>query len=113
MSEHERRRHQRYTLQLTIRLVRGGQELTADIVNASASGCLLQVAVPLEPGEVLSGSIPEMMIPEAKLRVLRCLSGATGYMVATCFETLAAHEPAIARMSDDLREADPKGGWLN
>lgn len=112
MSGHERRRHQRYSLQLTIQLVRGGEVLSANIVNASASGCLLQCTVPLEPGEVVSGSIPEMMIPEARLRVLRCLAGDNGYMVAMCFEAAAAHEPTLARISDEQREADPQG-WLN
>jgi hypothetical protein len=104
MSEQDRRRHHRYSLRLSTRLQRGSEQIKADIVNASASGCLLQVPVPMEPGELLGASIPELMIPEARLRVLRCQASPTGYMVATRFESLAADEPTLARLSNDQNE---------
>ncbi len=104
MSEQERRRHHRYSLRLSTRLQRGSEQLKADIINASASGCLLQVPVPLEPGEVLGASIPELMIPEAKLQVVRCQAGPSGYLVATRFDSSAADEPSIARFSNGQHE---------
>jgi hypothetical protein len=89
---------------LTTRLQRGSELLKADIVNASASGCLLQVAVPLEPGELLGASIPELMIPEAQLQVVRCQAGPSGYLVATCFASSSVDESSIARLSNGQRE---------
>jgi hypothetical protein len=107
VSQHERRRHQRYTLRLAIKLHRGTEELKADIVNASASGCLLLMAVPLQAGELLEVSIPELNIPRARLRVVRSDATPAGHMVATCFEALLADEPSISRLSEK-QEADPK-----
>jgi hypothetical protein len=89
---------------LTTRLQRGSEQLKADIVNASASGCLIQVAVPLEPGELLRASIPELMIPEAQLQVIRCQASPSGYLVATRFESLTADESSIARISNGQGE---------
>ena len=37
--------------------------MVADIINASVSGCLLQMAIPLEPGEALEVSIPQLNMP--------------------------------------------------
>ncbi|MBN1207151.1 MAG: PilZ domain-containing protein [Myxococcaceae bacterium] len=107
MSQHERRRHPRYTLRLAIKLHRGSEQLDASIVNASASGCLLMTALPLQAGELLEVSIPELNLPRARLRVLRCDSTASGHMVATCFEELLADEPSISRLAEK-QEADPK-----
>jgi hypothetical protein len=89
---------------LSTRLQRGGEQLKADIINASSSGCLLQVAVPLEPGELLGASIPELMIPETRLQVVRCQAGPAGYLVATRFESSAADESSIARISNGQGE---------
>jgi hypothetical protein len=100
---------------LPIKVRRGAEELNADIVNASQSGCLLLVPSPLEPGEVLGVNIPELMMPEARLQVLRCHPsppGLTGYMVATCFESAAANETTLAEMSD--KQNDPSlDDWVN
>ena len=58
MSQHERRRHQRYPLRLAIKVHCRGEQMDADIINASASGCLLQMATPLNPGETLDVTSP-------------------------------------------------------
>lgn len=100
MSEHERRRHRRYPLRLTIKVHRGSEELSADIINASVSGCLLLTQAAMQSGELLEVSIPEMMLPRARLKVVRSESTPTGYMVATCFETLMADEPSISQLSE-------------
>lgn len=116
MSEHERRRHHRYPLRLPIKLRRGSEELSADIVNASQSGCLLIVPSPLEPGEVLGVNIPELMMPETKLHVLRCLPsppGTPGYMVATCFESAEANETTLAEISGKQSEPGTQDDWVN
>lgn len=92
MFEHERRRHQRYYLSLGVRLHRGAHELSAQIVNASAGGCLLRVPEPLPQGEVFEVSIPELKIPRARLLVLRSDALGVGYLVATCFDSPLADE---------------------
>ena len=115
MSEQDRRRHQRYSLRLPITVRRGAEELSAEIVNASQSGCLLLVPSPLEAGEVLRVNIPELMMPETRLQVLRCHPSPpdlTGYMVATCFEAASANESTLAEMSD--KQKDPAlDDWVN
>ncbi|MDY7224776.1 PilZ domain-containing protein [Hyalangium rubrum] len=100
MSEHERRRHRRYPLRLAIKVHRGSDELSADIINASVSGCLLLMAAPLDAGELLEVSIPEMMLPRARLKVLRSEPTPTGFMVATCFDAMMADEPSISQLSE-------------
>jgi PilZ domain-containing protein len=85
--EDERRRHMRYALKLPITLHRDGQQISAHVINASEGGCLLQLAQPLEMGEVLEASIPAMGVPRTMLYVLRCQATADGdYTVATRFE---------------------------
>jgi hypothetical protein len=101
VSQHERRRHPRYSLRLTIKLRRGGEELSAEVINASAGGCLLITSVSMEPGEVLEVEIPELKLPQARLHVLRSYWTPSGYMVATCFDTLLADETSIRRLSDE------------
>lgn len=112
MFEHERRRHHRFTLRLCVLLRRGDVQLSAEIINASQSGCLLLVGHPLEPGEVLGASLPELQVPEARLRVLRCHADPLGYLVATCFESLSADEASIARLSAEQQLAGTKKHWL-
>jgi hypothetical protein len=107
VSQDDRRRHRRYPLRLGIKVHRGGEQLSANIVNASASGCLLLMTVPLLPGEVLDVSIPEMMLPRARLKVVRSDPTPTGYMVATSFEAMLADEPSISQLSEK-QGADPK-----
>jgi hypothetical protein len=92
MFEHERRRHRRYYLSLSVKLHRGAQELSAQIVNASAGGCLLRVPEPLPQGEVFEVSIPELKIPRGRLLVLRSDAADLGYLVATCFDSPLADE---------------------
>lgn len=98
MSQHERRRHQRYPLRLAIKVYRRGEVLPAEIINASASGCLLQMSVPLEQGETLEVAIPELKMPKTRLIVVRTEQTSLGYMVATSFDQLA-DEPSISRLS--------------
>lgn len=102
---HERRRHPRYLVRLPIRLHRGNEELRASIVNASAGGCLLQLAIPLEPGEVLEVSIPELKMPRVLLIVLRCESAPHGYMVATRFDELMADEASLRQLAGEQQNA--------
>ncbi|WP_224361917.1 PilZ domain-containing protein [Hyalangium versicolor] len=109
MSQHERRRHQRYPLRLAIKVQCRGQEMTADIINASVSGCLLQMAIPLEQGEALDVSIPQLNMPKARLLVVRSESTSSGYMVATCFDNTMADEPSISRLSTGTN-GTPEGG---
>jgi hypothetical protein len=105
----ERRRHQRYPLKLSVTLHRGSEELAADIINASEGGCLLLVSFPLETGEVLEASIPQLMIPRTKLHVLRCQSLAEGeYSVATCFEAPMGNASTVARLSSEQQQAEPQ-----
>jgi hypothetical protein len=97
--ENERRMHARYPLRLAIRLRRGAEELDAEIVNASVGGCLLLLAFPLEPGEVVEVTIPELRIPRARLRVVRCMPASPGFSVATSFEAPAVTDSALERLS--------------
>jgi hypothetical protein len=103
----DRRKHRRYPLRLAIKVHRGSEQLSANIVNASASGCLLLMTVPLESGEVLDVSIPEMMLPKARLKVVRSDANPGGYMVATAFEALLADEPSISQLAQK-QGADPE-----
>jgi hypothetical protein len=107
VSQHERRRHQRYPLRLAIKIHCRGEEMAADIINASVSGCLLQMAIALEAGEVLEVSIPQLNMPRARLIVVRSESTSSGYMVATCFDAQLADEPSLSQLST---EPGPDGG---
>jgi hypothetical protein len=100
VSQQDRRRHARYLLHLPVKLHRAGQELSANVINASAGGCLLQVAEPLAPGEVLEASLPQLKLPSTRLVVVRCSSTPSGYMVATYFEATLADDAAIRQLSD-------------
>lgn len=104
-SNYERRRHRRYPLQLAIRIHRGRQVMAAEVINASISGCMLLVQLPLQEGEVLETSIPQLQLLQARLQVLRCHKTAMGYTVATHFESEAPDEAVIARASDELLES--------
>jgi hypothetical protein len=108
VSQHERRRHQRYPLRLAIKVYRRDQVLAADIINASASGCLLQMSIALDPGEALEVTIPELKMPKTRLIVVRSEATTLGYMVATRFEQLV-DEPSISRLSSGMNE-DPQSG---
>ena len=101
MSQHERRRHPRYLLHLPITLHCGGKELKAEVINASAGGCLLRMSEPLSPGDALEASIPELTIPRTRLIVVRCQSTPPGYMVAMSFEALLADDAVIRQLSHD------------
>jgi PilZ domain len=98
MLEHERRRHRRYYLSLSVRLHRGAQKLSAQIVNASAGGCMLRVPEPLPQGGVFEVSIPELKIPRARLLVLRSDAVDEGYLVATCFDSPMADEAPLRQL---------------
>jgi hypothetical protein len=104
MVEHERRRHSRYYLSLSVRLHRGDQELSAEIVNASAGGCLLRVQEPLPQGEVFEISIPELKIPRGRLLVLRSDAVDPGYLVATCFDSPLADEAPLRQFQNGHSE---------
>lgn len=111
-SEHERRRHQRYPLRLVIKIHRGDEVLEADIINASASGCLLLCASPLEPGGHLETSIPELSLPQTRLHVLRCQSTPTGYTIAAYFDSAVADEASLARLAEEQRAELAHLRWL-
>ncbi len=110
MSQHERRRHQRYPLRLAIKVHCRGEQMDADIINASASGCLLQMSVALNAGEALDVSIPQLNMPKARLIVVRSESTTLGFTVATRFDVgLAADEPTLSRLATET-PGDPQGG---
>lgn len=111
--DNERRRHRRYPLRLAIKLHRGDDVLDADIINASASGCLLLCSSPLEPGQSLDASIPELLIPRTRLHILRCQSTPSGYMVAAYFDAAMNDDAPIAWLSDDRPPESPNPRWLN
>ncbi len=112
MFEHERRRHPRFYLSLSVRLHREGQEMSAEIVNASAGGCLLRVPEPLPQGEVFEVSIPELKIPRARLFVLRSDAAGPGYLVATSFDSPVTDEEPFRKFSSGHRRG-PAGTLLN
>jgi PilZ domain len=100
MFDQERRRHPRYYLSLSVRLHRGAQELGAEIVNASAGGCLLRVPEPLPQGEVFEVSLPELQLPRARLVVLRSDAAGPSYLVATYFDSPMADEEPFRQLSN-------------
>ncbi|MFL5343249.1 MAG: PilZ domain-containing protein [Hyalangium sp.] len=104
----DRRRYPRYLLHLPVTLHCGGKELKAEVINASAGGCLLRMTDPLSPGDVLEASIPELTIPRSRLIVVRCQAVPTGYMVAMSFEALLTDDAAIRQLSKDRQgPSDP------
>ena len=111
MSEHERRKHRRYPLRMSVKLVRGVEELEATVINASAGGCLLLSGVALEKGEKLTVHMPQLRMPSAQLHVLRSQrsEGETEkqWLVATCFEAALADEAALARLSQQFGLTEP------
>jgi hypothetical protein len=116
----ERRRFERYPLRLPIKLTREGEELAADVINASEGGCLLLVSAPMVSGDVLEASIPLLRVPRTKLHVLRCQPADEGkYTVATCFEERAGDASAMARLSEEQgqqsepQEPSPRGRTLH
>lgn len=109
MSQHERRRHQRYPLRLAIKVHCRGEQMAADIINASASGCLLQMSISLDAGEALEVSIPELNMPKSRLIVVRSESTTMGFMVATRFDAQLVDEPALSRLATE-KPGDPPGG---
>lgn len=111
--DNERRRHRRYPLRLAIKLHRGDVVLDADIINASASGCLLLCSTPLEAGQTLEASIPELLIPRTRLHILRCQSTPSGYMVAAYFDAAMGDENTIAWISDEQYATPLRPRWLN
>ena len=114
MSFHpDQRRDRRYPLRLAIKLHRGNEGMDAAILDASANGCLLVSSAPLQPGEVLEASIPELLIPRTRLHVIRCQSTPSGFMVAACFDASMADKPSIAWLVDESQEAPRRPWWLN
>lgn len=111
--DNERRRHQRYPLRLAIKLHCAREVLDADIINASASGCLLLSRVPVEPGQVIEASIPELLIPRTRLNILRCQATPAGYVIAAHFDTALGDELSIAWLSDEQSPEPGVPRWLN
>jgi len=112
VSQHERRRHQRYPLRLAIKVQCRGEQMDADIINASASGCLLQMSISLDPGETLDVSIPQLNMPKARLIVVRSESTTLGFTVATRFDVGLADEPTLSRLSEGATPGEPQGGSM-
>lgn len=108
MSEHERRRHRRYPLRMSVQLLRGDQKIEALVVNASVGGCLLLLQIPLEVGEKLVIHLPQLHQPSARLHVLRTQRTQEEWVVATCFETALADEEALARLAQQFQLAAPE-----
>jgi PilZ domain len=111
--DNERRRQRRYPLRLAVKLHQEHEVLDADIINASSNGCLLLSRYPLEPGQQIEASIPELMIPRTWLHIVRCQATPSGYMIAACFDEAAGEESSFAWFSDDLQPGPAKPHWLN
>ncbi len=110
----ERRQHRRYPLRLAVKLHQEHEVLDADIINASNNGCLLLSRHPLEPGQQVEASIPELMIPRTWLHIVRCQATPSGYMIAACFNEETGEDSVIAWLSsDDLQPGPNKAHWLN
>lgn len=111
--DNERRRHRRYPLRLAIKLHGAHHVLDADIINASASGCLLLSREPVEPGQVIEASIPELLIPRTRLHILRCQATPTGYIIAAHFDTALGDEFSLAWLSEEQSSEPVVPRWLN
>lgn len=98
-SAHERRRHQRYPLRLSVTLRRGTQVQDAQVVNASTGGCLVVSPVSFEMGEQVTASIPAMNIPEARLYVVRAQQQGTEWLLGMCFEASLLDEALLEELS--------------
>lgn len=111
MPEQDRRRHTRYPLRMTIKVRRGNEELSADIINASIGGCLLRMQAPLEKGVALDVNIPMLNLAQGRLYVLRCEPAPEGggYMVATCFDELATESEDFIRDTSDGQKSSSNG----
>jgi hypothetical protein len=95
---------------MTIKVRRGDEELSADIINASIGGCLLRMQAPLEKGVALDVNIPMLNLTQARLYVLRCEPAPEGggFMVATCFDELATESEDFIRETSDEQRSKPK-----
>jgi hypothetical protein len=113
VSQHERRRHQRYPLRLAIKVQCRGEQMDADIINASASGCLLLSREPVEPGQVIEASIPELLIPRTRLHILRCQATPMGYVIAAHFDAALGEESSMAWLSEEPAPEPAAPRWLN
>ena len=111
--DNERRRDRRYPLQLAIKLHCSHTVLDADIINASANGCLLLSREPLEPGQAIEASIPELLIPRTRLHILRCQATPSGYVIAAHFDAAMSDEFPIAWLSEEQPQEPATPRWLN
>lgn len=111
--DNERRRPRLQPLRLAIKLHQGAKVLDADIINASNNGCLLLSRHPLEPGQQLEASIPELMIPRTWLHIVHCQATPTGYLISACFEAALNDEPHLAWSSEGVQPAAGTRQWRN
>ncbi|MCY1083511.1 PilZ domain-containing protein [Archangium lansingense] len=107
-SEHERRQFRRYPLRLRARLRHGLEEVEAEVLNASVGGCLLMAHLRVEAGALLEVSIPDLQVPPTSMAVVRCTPTDSGFMIATCFESPVADEPALVRQVSEGAGLHPK-----
>jgi len=111
--DNERRQHRRYPLRLAIKLHREHEVLDADIINASNNGCLLLSRHPLEPGQQIEASIPELMIPRTWLHIVRCQATPLGYMIAACFEEAMSDDAPMTWSSNEKQSKPVNRRLLN
>jgi len=97
--EHERRRFRRYPLRLRARIRHDTREVDADVLNASVGGCLLVAHLNVSAGDMIEVGIPDLQVPPTSMCVVRCAPTEGGFLIATCFETALADEPALALAS--------------
>jgi hypothetical protein len=98
---------------LAVKLHEEGEVLDADIINASAGGCLLACTFPLEPGGIIEASIPELLIPRTKLHIVRCQATPSGYLVAAHFDAAVNDESPIAQLTSEQQGDLAHLRWLN
>lgn len=104
MSQHERRRHRRFRVRLSVHFLRGEAEVAGEIFNISRSGCLLVTTVALKPGERVEIHVPSLGRPPQFFDVIRTRPVGPWFAVATAFspelpdeaqlEELTRREPA-------------------
>lgn len=111
--DNERRRQRRHPLRLAIKLHQEHEVLDADIINASNNGCLLLSRHPLEPGQQLEASIPELMIPRTWLHIVHSQATPSGYLIAACFDEVAGEQSPIPWLSGGVQPGAAGSRWMN
>ena len=102
----ERRRHSRFTVNVTVDVARGGSEAAGIMSNISEGGAFIQLAVRLPAGTRVSVSVPRAGAAPMALPALVCRVALNGVGVA--WEE--CDEPRQRLIDELVAEADPDSG---